>query len=295
MLEDRHYMRSNPFRRAWWSMTSLLIVANVVAFILQMVIAGAWPKANGYLALGVEGVSHGYLWQFLTFQFMHGGPMHLIFNCLAIFMFGRDVEEALGRKSYLTLYLTSGALGGLLQVVFCKALAVALHRPEFETVQLVGASAGAFGLIAAFVTLSPDKPIMLMFIPVTFPAKFLLIFEAIFALLGMTMTGRTQVAHAAHLGGMITGIVFIRYLLRIQWPQFRRPNRRRVNTLVKVPSESGRWGQKKRRNAEDLPPEEFLSKEVDPILDKISAHGIQSLTDRERRILQAARDKMAKR
>jgi len=69
-----------------------------------------------------------------------------------------------------------------------------------------------------------------------------------------------------------------------------------MKTLVKVPSQaSGRWGQKKSGTAEDLPPEEFLSKEVDPILDKISAHGIQSLTDRERRILQAAREKIVKR
>src|SRR5437879_6255037 len=74
------------------------------------------------------------------------------------------------------------------------------------------------------------------------------------------------------------------------------PNAVRCGPLVKVPSQkSAFWGRTKNATSEDLPPEEFLSKEVDPILEKISAHGIQSLTDRERRILEAAREKMAKR
>jgi hypothetical protein len=92
---------------------------------------------------------------------------------------------------------------------------------------------------------------------------------------------------------MLTGIVFIRYAIHWQWPQFNRSNRRHPRPLVQVPSQkSASW--RSRSGPEDLPPEEFLSKEVDPILDKISAQGIQSLTDRERRILEAARHKMAK-
>jgi len=58
-------------------------------------------------------LSHGYVWQLLTFQFMHGNFLHLLLNCWAIFMFGREVEQALGRKSFLTLYLSSGVIGGL--------------------------------------------------------------------------------------------------------------------------------------------------------------------------------------
>jgi membrane associated rhomboid family serine protease len=301
MLEDRHYMRSDPFGRGWWSVTSLLIIGNVVAFILQSIIEGVWPVAQGYLALSWAGMSHGYVWQFLTFQFMHGGWVHLIFNCLAIFTFGRDVEQALGRKSYVALYLSSGALGGLLQILLSKVLSVITHNAQFEIVGVVGASAGVFGLIAAFATLTPDRPLTFLLIPVTIRAKYLLIFEAVFALLGIAMSGRSlssegsQIAHAAHLGGMVTGIIFIRYALQFQWPEFRLPKRRRAQKLVKVPTQaSARWA-RKGGTAEDLPPEEFLSKEVDPILDKISAQGIQSLTERERRILQAAKDKMAKR
>ena len=94
---------------------------------------------------------------------------------------------------------------------------------------------------------------------------------------------------------MITGILFIKYAIHWEWPQFKRSKRPRVQPLVRVPSQSStRWGQK-RASVEDLPPEEFLSKEVDPILDKITAHGINSLTERERKILESARKRMVKR
>ena len=298
-------MRRNPFKPGWWSTTVLLIVANAVAFVLQMLLRSSLPNAEGYLALSVAGLSHGYVWQLLSFQFMHGNFLHLLLNCWAIFMFGREVEQALGRKSFLTLYLSSGVVGGILQVAFGKLLTQVLNNPVFETAQVVGASAGAFGLIAAFAVLYPERPLMLLLffiIPVNMRAKFLLLFEGAAALIGIAMAGRamkeagTQVAHAAHLGGMITGILFIKYAVHWQWPQFNRTKRPRLQRLVKVSAQSsGRWGQKRPLQAEDLPPEEFLSKEVDPILDKISAQGIQSLTDRERRILQAAREKMAKR
>jgi hypothetical protein len=105
-----------------------------------------------------------------------------------------------------------------------------------------------------------------------------------------------NIAHAAHLGGMLTGIVFVRYAIHWhwRWPRVQRTRSQPLRPLVKAPHRaSAVWGQSNMRVDEDLPPEEFLSKAVDPILDKISAHGIQSLTERERRILETAREKMA--
>ncbi len=72
---------------------------------------------NGYFALSVEGLRHGFVWQLLTYQFMHGGLLHLLLNCWAIYVFGREVEETLGRNSFLTLYFTSGVIGGLFQAL----------------------------------------------------------------------------------------------------------------------------------------------------------------------------------
>jgi len=297
MLEDRTYMRRRSFTPRW-SMTLLLVIANVAAFILQSLIANASPQIIRNSGLSVAGLSHGYVWQLLTFQFMHAGWLHLLFNCLAIYMFGREVEEALGRKGFLTLYFSSGIFGGLLQLGYSKLLAWLTNQPDLLTTHVVGASAGAFGLIAAFAMLYPERPLMLLLffiIPVNMRAKFLLLFEGIVTLVGLASVG-SNVAHAAHLGGMLTGIIFVRYAIHWQWPQFQRAKRRPLQRLVKVPFEKpARWRRTSNTQVEDLPPDEFLSREVDPILDKISAQGIQSLTERERRILEAAREKMAKR
>src|SRR5262252_8071454 len=155
MLEDRPYMRRRSLvpRR---SATVTLLLVNVAAFLLQQFLpgfSGFWSHQNidKYLALSAEGLRHGYLWQLLTFQFLHDGWMHLAFNCLAIFFIGPPVEEALGRRNFLTLYFSSGVIGGLFQ-----ALAGVLLGHDFAA-PVVGASAGGFGLMAAFAVLFPDQ------------------------------------------------------------------------------------------------------------------------------------------
>jgi membrane associated rhomboid family serine protease len=279
------------------SATVALLVLNVVIFILQSWSFSRWRQLPGYLELSVDGLRHGYVWQLVTFQFLHSNFQHLLFNCLTIFIFGRGVEEALSRRAFLTLYFSSGIIGGLFQslagVIFGQAGSV------------VGASAGGFGLTAAYAVLFPDSVFMLFFI-LPIPARFFLLIAAVIAGLGITpatehlvvsITG-PHVAHAAHLGGLLTGIVFVRYAVhwRFRLPKIQRAGRSPVRRLVKVHSHKpSPWGLDRSEPEEDLPPEEFVSKEVDPILDKITAHGIQSLTERERRILEKARSKIGKR
>jgi hypothetical protein len=165
----------------------------------------------------------------------------------------------------------------------------------------VGASAGCLGLIAAFAMLYPERPLTLLLfliIPVGMRAKFLLAFSALLAVFGILFPAGRHTADVAHLGGIITGIVFVRYALHwdFRWPRLRRTGGEPPRRLVKVGTGSSTLRGRSKASAEDdLPAEDFLSKEVDPILDKISAHGIQSLTERERRILEAARERMGKR
>jgi membrane associated rhomboid family serine protease len=284
-----------PAFRLRWSATMALLVVNVVAFVLQSAVErfSNFPT-NAWFALSVEGLRHGYAWQLLTYQLMHGGLLHLVLNCWMIYVFGREVEETLGRNSFLTLYFTSGVIGGLFQALAGVLLGGAFALP------VVGASAGASGLLAAFATLYPERPLMLLLffiIPVNMRAKFLLLFGGLVTLFGLVVpTG--NIAHAAHLGGLLTGIVFVRYAIywHWHWPRLRRTPPRPLRPLVKAPLRaSAQWGQTNVRVVEDLPPDEFLSKAVDPILDKISAQGIQSLTERERKILETAREKMARR
>ena len=287
-------MRQPTFRPVW-SATVVLLVVNVVAFILQNVLYrfSTFP-VDRWFALSVWGLRHGFVWQLLTYQFMHGGLLHLLLNCWAIYVFGREVEETLGLKRFLTLYFTSGVIGGLFQALAGVLLGGAFAAP------VVGASAGAFGLVAAFATLYPERPLMLLLffiIPVSMRAKFLLLFSALLTVFGLVFP-MDNIAHAAHLGGMLAGLVFVRYAIHWHWhwPRLQRPRSQPVRPLVHAQRRtSAPLGQKQGGVDEDLPPDEFLSKAVDPILDKISAHGIQSLTERERRILQTAREKMDKR
>lgn len=294
MLDDRDYMRRPAFRLSW-SATVVLLVVNVVAFIFQSAVErfSNFPT-NAWFALSVEGLRHGFVWQLLTYQFMHGGLLHLLLNCWAIYIFGREVEETLGPKSFLTLYFTSGVIGGLFQ-----ALAGVLLGGHFA-VPVVGASAGAFGLVAAYATLYPERPLMLLLffvIPVSMRAKFLLLFSALLTLFGLIIP-MDNIAHAAHLGGIITGLVFMRYAIHWHWhwPRLSQTRSQPPRLLVKTPHGAATaWGRSNAPADEDLPPDEFLSKAVDPILDKISAQGIQSLTERERKILETAREKMVRR
>ncbi len=288
-------MRRSPFETRLTA-TLALVVVNVVAFVVQFVLRSIFEvRTNDFYALSLEGLKHGYLWQLLTYQFMHAGLLHLLFNCWAIYVFGQSVEAALGRKSFLTLYFCSGIIGGLFQVLAGVLLG------SFFAAPVVGASAAAFGVVAAFAMLFPDQFIYLFFV-IPIRARWLLALSAILAVLGIlnstAASARNDAVHladAAHLGGMLTGMFFVRYALQWDWhwPRFGSAGGKSPRRLVKVGlGRAGLWGRGKGGHDDDLRPEEFLSKEVDPILDKISAHGIQSLTERERRILEAARERM---
>jgi membrane associated rhomboid family serine protease len=305
MLEDRYYMRQSEFdsRR---SATLMLLIANAVAFVLECLHYGYPPHflKGDALALSWEGLKHGHVWELLTFQFLHANLLHLILNCWAIYVFGREVEIAIGVRRFLVLYFGSGVIGGLFQA-FGGSLSQVFPNSSWAEAfarVTVGASAGAFGLVAAFATLFPERTLTLLLffvIPVTMRAKILLLFSGLLSLFGILFPGTTgMVAEAAHLGGMLTGIFFVRYALHwnFHWPTLNRRRGEPARRLVKVGSTSAaRWGRAKTVGQAELPADEFLSREVDPILDKISAHGIQSLTDRERRILEAARQRMGKR
>jgi membrane associated rhomboid family serine protease len=270
-------------------MTTLLLISLVACFLIQSLLDS---RTEELLALSLSGLKAGRYYELITFQFMHGGIFHLVCNGIGLYFFGRAVEEMLGAAGMLRLYLLSGTVGGLCHVALCLAF------PDYFHSGVVGASAGVFGLIAAFATREPDNPLtMLVFfvIPVTMRAKWLLLFEAVFSIAGLFVPGSTT-AHGAHLGGMLTGIAFIKWSGWFAdagglWGMGARRRAPRPMARAAVL----RAVRRPRKTAEELPPAEFISREVDPILEKISAHGIHSLTERERQILEAARSKMARR
>lgn len=290
MLADRQYMRRAEAPRAM-SVTVVLLTLNIVVFFLEY--ANGARSRNLFMeygALSLDGLKRGFIWQFITFQFLHGGLPHLVLNSLGLYFFGRPLEGELGRREFLKLYLFSGVLGGVVQALLGFAV------PRFGG-PMVGASAGICGLVAAFALLAPESEIYVGFLlPVR--AKYLLPVMIILPLLFLLTSTQTYVAHAAHLGGTLGGIAYLKLFYatgrpRFNWVRLRRTLPRRE--LVRAPlSRRPFWRKENSKPIDDLPSADFISREVDPILDKISAHGIQSLTERERRILEAARAKMSK-
>ena len=281
-----------------WSATVILAVVIIACFVIQQLI----PKSTveNYLSLSVDGLKRGFVWQLITFQFLHGGVFHLLFDLLALWSFGRIVESRLEVSRYLSVYFLAGSVGGLLQVV------MAFFFPTLHGGFLLGASAGVCGVVAVFCRLEPEVPVIPLFIKAKYA---LLVFIGIAMIFTVIPIG-PNISHVAHLGGLLCGVAWVKLgwhneLVELPWENLfgrlrhLRPlqARQRKQELVRAAStaHSRSWRTTRAKNESETAPEEFISKEVDPILDKISAHGLQSLTERERKILDAAQKKMSKR
>lgn len=184
--------------------TRYLLIANIVVFVLQHVFpvplhyCKLWP-VHDYSNAPSFGV-----WQLLTSGFMHGGNSHLFFNMFALWMFGGALEKRMGRKRFAWYYFIC-LLGASLVQLVVATLAVKNGYP-YAT---VGASGAVFGLLLAFGWLFPERKLMLIFLPIPIPAR---IFVALYgaAELMMGLSGaKTGIAHFAHLGGMVFGVILM--------------------------------------------------------------------------------------
>src|SRR5512145_767419 len=190
--------------------TRALLIANVAVFFAQFVM-GRWLVATFALwplslagQYGLDGVGNFQIWQVVTYGFLHGSVAHLLFNMLALFMFGGEIERVWGERRYLVYYFACVIGAAVAQLVVTSASSA----PPYPT---LGASGGVFGLLLAFGMMFPRRIIMLIFPPIPMPAwLFVTVFGVIELVLGVTGT-QAGVAHFAHLGGMAAGFVLIRY------------------------------------------------------------------------------------
>jgi membrane associated rhomboid family serine protease len=183
-----------------------LILINVVVFGLQYLLGAVMDV---YFALWPpQAAQYGYppfqVWQLLTYGFMHGSLTHLFFNMFALFMFGSDIERLFGSRRYLSYYLLCVIGAALMHLIVVGAA----DRPPLP---MVGASGGVFGLLLAFGMAYPRRQLMLIFPPIPMPAWLFVTLYGIFELVMGVTTTASGVAHFAHLGGMATGFVIIRY------------------------------------------------------------------------------------
>jgi membrane associated rhomboid family serine protease len=181
--------------------TKALMLICTAVFCVQLFV----PLVDVVFALWPLGSGRFLPWQLVTYAFLHGGIGHLFFNMFGLWMFGSELERIWGQKRYLQ-FLLAGVLAAALAQMAITALAG-------TRVPTVGASGGLFALLLAFGMLFPNRTIMPLFPPIPMKARtFVMVFGGLELLLGLS--GRTGVAHFAHLGGMVGGWLMIRYWRR---------------------------------------------------------------------------------
>lgn len=157
-----------------------------------------------------------YPYQLVTYMFLHDTSSfsHLFFNMFSVFMFGRTVEMTWGSKRFLTYYMATGIGAGLVQQVAWAYTLQGLYIDPFVLNQFItiGASGAVFGILLAFGMLYPNAPLFLMFIPIPIKAKYFVIGYGLIELFyGVRQSAGDNVAHFAHLGGMLFGFLLIYY------------------------------------------------------------------------------------
>jgi membrane associated rhomboid family serine protease len=232
----------------------VLLIANVAAFVLQSMLPGL---ANAFVF--VPALALVRPWTVVTYMFLHGDLMHLLFNMLALFFFAPRVEERIFSRPFAILYFLSGITGALLSVVFSPGSPI------------IGASGGVFGVMLAFAWFWPHEKIFIWgVLPV--PARVLVILTTVLALWSGFGGVGGGIAHFAHLGGYLGAFLYLRWLDR------KRLAFKRAATTAPPDAVQRVAGYK----AIDLASvHEVNREEVNRILDKISAQGLGSLTPRE--------------
>ena len=179
-------------------------MANVAAFLVSLVV----PAVTLRLGLRPADVFGNFaLWQPVTYMFLHGGIFHILFNMLALWMFGVELERMWGSRFFVKYYFVAG-VGAAVTTLACSFLPFAFANQLYYSLT-IGASGAVYGILLAYARYFPHRPIMLYFVfPI--PAKyFVMIIGAISLLSAMSGPGG-GIAHATHLGGLVAGYLYLR-------------------------------------------------------------------------------------
>ncbi|MEM7625202.1 MAG: rhomboid family intramembrane serine protease [Planctomycetota bacterium] len=264
-------------------MTLWLLVINVAVFLVDSVLTGStrgdWASPTWLGRFSAEqGILGFQAWRILTYQFLHGGFFHLLFNMIGLWIFGRLMEQWWGSKRFLAFYLLCGVGGGLLFAAVSAFPAIAFITPETP---LVGASACVLGSVAGCMVKYGREPIGFMFIPITFTILMLGGVYIFLDVLEVLAGGRSAGSAVAHLGGAGVGYLLIQKPKWLDWADRVSPS------AIQSSINEGRY--EKKRQAEAA-----TEAEVDRILAKVAEKGLQSLTRKEKKTLnQATESKQA--
>ncbi len=300
--------------------TRNLLVANVVCFLLQWLAEAMGTDLVALFGLHFVLAPDFALWQLVSYMFLHGSLTHLFFNMFSLWMFGGLIERTLGPRRFLAYFFLCGVGAGLCQEVwqfgeyFMKGLGhydmvnaggLLMTTPAFLNLwTTIGASGACYGVLLAFGMLYPDQRIMLLLPPIPMKAKYFVAGYAAIELFS-AYTSNDNVAHFAHLGGMLFGWLLLRYWRRRpqrqnpwqNWTIDGRPLRKPTlkDRMAQWWKRFGSQGKTQPGNAHRTATRETdyeynmrkkqEEERMDEILDKIRQSGYDSLTTEEKREL----------
>ena len=237
-----------------------LLIANIAIYFLQYTMPGL---TNTFMFVPVLGFSRP--WTFVTYMFLHdpNSIWHIVFNMFGLYVFGPRVEQRMGSERFLWLYFLSGISGALLSLVLAPSAA------------LIGASAAIYGIVLAFARFWPTDRLYIWGV-LPLEARWLVIITIVLAIVSGVNGSTGGVADFAHLGGYVGAYIYLR------WLEATKGSKRFKELAAAVPADRhlSNW---KRVDMQSV--HELNRDEVNRILDKISAHGLGSLTLQEKQFL----------
>jgi membrane associated rhomboid family serine protease len=266
--------KASRFTRSWAPPQRIVLLSliglNAAAFIVQLVLT-SWnqPFVLEYLGLSDRGINDAYAWQFFTAQLLHNNIWHFAADMLVLYFIGRDVEAIIGQRQFLFLYLF-GAFSGELGHLFLMP----------SDCVLFGASGGVAAIFIAYATILPElemTTLLLFMVPVRLKMRRLAQIALVGAVALLLYDRSGAVGHSAFVGGAIAGWFYAHLLGFGRTSLLQRVLRQRRLEAARLQS---------------MRADQFVAEEIDPLLEKISQRGLASLSRRERRLLEQAREKM---
>ncbi len=245
-----------------------LLITTLAVYILQILPWFRQALIAWFALIPIPAFTQGQIWRFFSYMFLHDPdyPLHILFNMLMLWMFGVEIEQIWGSRRFTIFYLICGAGSGLFSYF-------SLFNPMSSITPVIGASGAVLGVLTIYAWYFPHRQVLLFFIlPVNI--RLVVIGAAIVSLSG-AFASRGIISHITHLGGIIVALIYIKlYPVITQW-------------YHNIASGITQRHYRKKRAAEQER-ERFFEQKVDPILEKISKQGMQSLTMQERKILKDA-------
>lgn len=245
-----------------------LIVVNTALFLGQWLMG---PQVTALLGLAPARVLQDlWLWQLATYMFLHGGFFHLLLNMYVLWTFGREIEHQWGTGPFLWYYMLCGLGAGVFNVLLSPNAAAAS----------IGASGAIYGVLVAFAVLFPQTVVYLYFLIPLRVKQLVILFAAVEFMAGFSGAS-SGVANLAHLGGMLTGFLYLKSD-SLRW------------RLGGVRKRVRQWIKTKPKRAAEAPRFHDADAEVDRILDKILKDGVGSLTRDEQEFMRRYSNSKAK-